>query len=36
MTDYKDYNSKLTDDDKKLLDDKLKELEAEGYGFKKK
>ena len=36
MTDYKDYGKKLNEDDKKLLDDKLKELEAEGYGKKKK
>lgn len=36
MTDYKKSNNELTDDDKKLLDDKLKELESEGYGFKKK
>jgi hypothetical protein len=36
MTDYKDYNSKLSNDDKLLLENKLKELESEGYGFKKK
>jgi hypothetical protein len=36
MTDYKKSNNELTDDDKKLLDEKLKELESEGYGFKKK
>ena len=35
MTDYKDYNSKLSNDDKLLLENKLKELEAEGYGFNK-
>ena len=36
MTDYKKANNELTDDDKKILDDKLKELESEGYGFNKK
>ena len=36
MTDYKKSNNELTNDDKILLDEKLKELESEGYGFKKK
>ena len=36
MTDYKEYSKKLNDDDKKLLEDKLKELESDGYGFNKK
>jgi hypothetical protein len=36
MTNYKKENQDLTDDDKKLLEDKLKELEAEGYGIKNK
>jgi len=36
MTDYKDYNSKLSNDDKLLLENKLKELESEGYGLNKK
>ena len=36
MTDYKNYNSKLSNDDKLLLENKLKELESEGYGKLKK
>jgi len=36
MTNYKDYNSKLSNDDKLLLENKLKELESEGYGKLKK
>lgn len=36
MTDYKKSNKELTEEDKKLLDDKLKELESEGYGINKK
>lgn len=36
MTDYKDYNSKLSNDDKLLLENKLKELESEGFGFARK
>jgi hypothetical protein len=36
MTNYKDFNQKLNDEDRKLLTDKLKELEQEGYGKKKR
>jgi hypothetical protein len=36
MTNYKEENSKLSNDDQFLLQNKLKELESEGYGFKKK
>jgi hypothetical protein len=32
MTNYKEYGKKLSDNDKKILNDKLKELEIEGYG----
>jgi hypothetical protein len=32
MTDYKKFNETLNEDDKKLLEDKLKELESEGFG----
>ena len=36
MTNYKKENQDLTEDDKKLLENKLKELELEGYGLKKR
>lgn len=36
MTNYKEYGKKLSDQDKKILNDKLKELEIEGYGKIKK
>ena len=36
MTDYKKFNETLNDDDKLLLEEKLKELEVEGYGKKQK
>ena len=36
MTDYKKFNETLNDDDKLLLEEKLKELELEGYGKKQK
>jgi len=36
LTNYKKENSKLSNDDKLLLQNKLKELESEGFGFKKK
>lgn len=36
MTNYKDYNSKLSNDDKLFLEKKLKELESEGFGKKKR
>ena len=36
MTDYKKANNELNEEDKTLLENKLKELESEGYGFNKK
>lgn len=36
MTNYKKANDELSKDDKLLLENKLKELESEGYGLKKK
>lgn len=36
MTNYEDYNKNLSSEDKLLLENKLKELESEGYGLKKK
>lgn len=35
ITDYKDYGKKLKEEDKKILENKLNELEIEGYGKKK-